>query len=285
MSFKFYLERAPILEAYDLFNDGVIQLHWSNWRRSSSFLREKFGQDTRFRELEQELFLLKSEYVWLVKGLEQQKWSLFDLYRSYLEPAIKEALFDEGEMRLLVSLRNEAGPYISVKSGRWINPDLYRKFIYYKLLTKPTNLREFRLTVNFPVLCSFDDRHLDKTSLGIEQIGHDGVLINFGNSYEWEQLKNSTKITLCVDLEKVHRFFDKPNHESLCQIGENFLKGDDQQLSVCIESSLVQRGSYDHNFFVYIPYDYLGPNLSKSLRGIVNHFEVFFTRSLSKIVA
>jgi hypothetical protein len=289
MSFKNYLHESALTESYDFLGDGSFSLHWSNWRKSSLFLKGSSAKDTRLAALESELMQLKMHYVWLAKGIEQRQWNLFELYSSLFDPKFS-SLFNHGPAGgsdILVSTGNQSGPYLPMRSKRWVDPDVYRKFIYYRILTQVMPLRDFRLSVDYPVFSQINGEHWHDQDIKIKQVSRHGVLLDFGNFFNKSQFHSNLSLELLIDLGSLaHSNKGQSWSEFLGLLSEKgFSSNGDQKLHKMINLSESLEYGLHREQYLFIPYKDLDLEVSKALKSFVERSENHLDYSLIKAAA
>lgn len=183
--FKDYLSATALDESYDYFQDGTLKLHWSNFKALSSFFRERAKENQALiHSCEKQLEEIKREIVWLRNRRGIVKMTLFDLYHAYSDPLLNGSVFkQEGDDQFCYSMGTEAGPFHSVANLSWMNPEIYRYFIYHKILKGVLRQRDFRLSLNLPIQFSRANSPLDFHQGRLVQVTSRGLLFEHGPSF------------------------------------------------------------------------------------------------------
>lgn len=185
-NFKEYLEADRLDANFDFFNDGTVALHWTNCCELREHFKERYkkGDEHLLGPIDQELEQLRSEVVWLRNRRGILKMTMYDLYQAYSDSLLAPLLFrQEGEDQYCYSTGTEAGPFLSLAGLSWMNPRLYRQFVYAKIIRGQLGSREFRLNVDVEVNFSLASRPLNVSRMKITQVTAGGLLFELPIGY------------------------------------------------------------------------------------------------------
>lgn len=177
--FKDYLEGPRLDSCFEFFADGNVSVHWTNCLEMREHFQERYktGDEYLVTSLEKELSDLKSEVVWLRNRRGILKLTMFDLYQAYSDPLLSPMLFkQQGEEQFCYSTGTEAGPFLCLAGLSWMNPRLYRQFVYAKILRGHLGIRDFRLSVNLDLDFTLEGRPLDTYRMHLSQVTSRGLL-------------------------------------------------------------------------------------------------------------
>ncbi len=185
-NFKEYLEADRLDANFDFFNDGTIALHWTNCSELREHFKDRYksGEDHLLGAIDRELESLKNEALWLRNRRGILKMTLFDLYQAYSDSLLAPLLFkQEGEDQYCYSTGTEAGPFLSLAGLSWMNPRLYRQFVYAKIIRGQLGSRDFRINVDVDVNFSLVSRPLDVSRMKLTQVTCYGLLFELPIGY------------------------------------------------------------------------------------------------------
>lgn len=274
--FKEYLSHGQLDDHYDYFQDGTVQLHWSNCDLIRDYFRDReFESGDLLSGCDHVLKQIKNEVVWLRNRRGSLKLTLFDLYQAYCDPLIAGPLFKQsGDDQFCYSLGTEAGPYLALSGLSWMRPDIYRYFIYQKILKGLARQRQFRLSLSMPVNFSRVKTPLVVHQMRLIQTSFEGLLFELPGGL---RLNSERGI---VD-EQLNIYFPKGFHyqqlgsphfknlsQSLKQYSHNMKQEADVQADVYYKVSDQLQKNY-----LYLSYEsFSGENVAQ--------FRTFFTNLL-----
>lgn len=205
LSFKQYLKEAPLRSNYYLNEQKTLSFHWANWKETCLFQKENFFKEgTQIKKLEglyKELETLKEIIVWIKSSEKTLKTTMFDLYEFYLDSRVKLYWFSENS-KVMFSIGNELGPYNPLSSKKWFNIDIYRAFLYRKILTKFMPYRSFRLGMSIDVNCYFNKMKTESTVMTIHQVSEYGLILKIKDQRDLQKFKESHSVQIELDLER-----------------------------------------------------------------------------------
>jgi len=174
-----YFDCDDFGSSISLGKNSSLSFHWANCSTTCLYERNEAQQKHRGKHRLTRLlnFLerFKDTPVWIRGPIETKKITLFELYDWWTMGQSRQNVNTESQ-NMLVSLHNQAGPFVPIHSLRWFNPDEYRLFVLKKILTGPMTLRQFRLNTDIPVVGFFHEQDVDSFKLGIHQILPSGIL-------------------------------------------------------------------------------------------------------------
>ncbi len=253
-----YLKSHSLSQPLEIGKNNILSFHWANDKLSTGYVKnlyESEGQKEakRREELERELYSLKETPIWLMSRHGQLKSDLYNLYLCYLDPRLRTQWFELEE--ILVSMNHEAGPFQSLKSMRWLDKDIYARFIYHKMITSWVPQRSFRLSLDIPLEIRAGGSPFGVLNGKIHQISTHGLVLHlasYGQAKEWHDYEEI--IFLKKELSLVHESGIETclKAQEWTSALENFtLKGKD--FSDLISESINGQGGRE--YFVFIPFN------------------------------
>lgn len=263
-----YLKTDQLTETLSLTENDRIQFHWADWEETCRFQKKYVFNNSfsceRYFQLSEELEALKTKPIWLKNRFKSILSSEYDLYNCYSDSRIRATWFDR-DHEILMSYENESGPYVSLSSMRWMDKEIYSKFVYQKLLAKFMPMRKFRLKSNIPVKMSPDNNPLKEMVFLIHQISDRGILFKVRGLNHYHQMVNSSDIHMDINLKPFLDISNAGAEESLKYIGqvdfENTLDSD-RVTTYRFSSTVASKYGNAHNFktasdetfFFFVPY-------------------------------
>jgi len=210
-----YLRNHPLNECIDFDESSILKFHWANDRLASDYIGYLKDEDVktkkRIKSLKYEIEKLKEVPIWLRGKTGQIKSDLHNLYMSYLDPRIRSKWFEIED--ILVSTYYESGPFITTKSMRWFNKEIFEKFIYLNLLDSKRFQRKFRLNIDVPYELKTGVNPFRIIPLRLKQISDNGVLFLFENyTFLNEDFKNQPVILR----KNISKISEESNKLELC---------------------------------------------------------------------
>lgn len=290
-----YLGKRDLGESLKL--SSQLSFHWANWDQTCLLLRKRFKnfeQGDELIKLNDEINLLKLKPVWLCNKIKVVKTNLYSLYESYLDSRLRLTWFERKD-EILFSLDCEQGPYFTLTSMKWLDHQIYSKFVMRKILLEQYSLRAFRLNCDIPVHVKFDNEiniHLDKAVM--HQLSENGFLIKIKDKNFLNKIKNSGYLELKIPIgpyEMITSLDIAKSFEKLNQEGDSknykIYKLDSRILNFYGNSTNAKRSSVNE-FYLFARYEDLTPighenELKKIFKPIVEKTKVLFQRSLLEI--
>jgi len=283
--FKHYLDNASLVKDFALTKNGNLSFHWANWKDSCQYQKEYLHRDisneVKLIQLNDELGELKKTEIWLKNKRGCMKMSLYDVYEGYLDNRLRMTWFERDG--ILMSFENEAGPYISLANMKWFNKKIYAAFMFRKLLTQPIPFRGFRVGLNVPVKCCFDNSPLNTAEFNIHQATEYGIIMKVDGKNNLSKIKNSNTLQLEIDLTPFIRSkgfnykamlaeFEKYDFNSSTEANKKM---------ITLPSDIMTKFNNDRNalsggeahFYFFVPYSELFKEPHhKNLHGLFNKF-------------
>lgn len=276
LDFINYFKDPGLFEELNLVESGVLKLHWSNWNHLLFDIQKKIkngGELSTNTEISQILDQYKNIEVFIKNKNGSLKSNLFDLYSYYLDPRLRELWFDLNEETLL-SFKCESGPFIRLQSMRWFNFEIYKFFVFQRLLSNTgATARSFRMSVHLPVKCEFPDSVLDPITTNIVQITARGFLMKVNSKADLHALKLGEKVKYFANLDPFILSQGKRIIQTNDIFNENVFKSYNQlNQSFTLVGNILELGNNSQNlnysngseFYLFISYDDLD-GVNKSL--------------------
>ena len=196
-----YLGSRDLSEHLKLTNE--LSFHWANWYQTCLAQRKhykNFNNNYHLIRLNQALQELKLKPVWLCNKIKVIKSDIYSLYESYLDSRLRLTWFERKD-EILFSLDSEHGPYFTLTSMKWFDPEVYSKFVMRKILLEHYTLRSFRLNANIPVILKMDnDVNEYKEKVVIQQLSEIGFIFKFKDKNFINKIKNSKSLELKIPI-------------------------------------------------------------------------------------
>ncbi|MGI4993415.1 hypothetical protein ACRXCV_12335 [Halobacteriovorax sp. GFR7] len=198
-----YIADPKLFESIQLFDDSSYSLHWSNWSKLICAMKERHlngDSSMSIEEVKEELETFKEIPVWLVNKKGEMETTLFDLYNFYIDPRLKHLWFDVNK-QTLISLKHKAGPFMHLHSMRWVDYDIYKLFVYDRLLNNLSlSHRDFRMNTNLKAKFSFWNSILKPVDGQIVQLSRKGILVSIEGHKNFLSLSQSDQISLSAEV-------------------------------------------------------------------------------------
>jgi hypothetical protein len=290
---KDYLNDPEIFEELNLVKSGAIKLHWSNWDRLLNKLKDRVVQGdviTSKSDIDKKFEIFQRTPVWLFNKSGRVESNLYELYHFYLDPRMKELWFELNE-ETLISLKGEAGPFLRLQSMRWFDCEVYKYFVYNKLLNDQNmKVRSFRLSVDIPIECSFNNTIIQSIYANIIQISKGGVLMKFNNISDLNKFKRQHDVVFRANFAP----FLKAKKKRFKDIDSIFTKGafkDDKDLtSFRLRANILELGTNKVNvnfssgddFYVYFGFDDLLESDKNEIKNSIVSFVDFMETNVAE---
>lgn len=199
ISLKDYLGSRDLSEHLTLTKE--LTFHWANWDQTCLAQRKhykNFNNNFHLMRLNQTLQELRAKPVWLCNKVKVMKSDLYSLYESYLDSRLRLTWFERKD-EILFSFDSEQGPYYTLTSMKWLDNEIYSKFVMRKILLEHYTLRSFRLNANIPIVLKFDNdvkEYGDKVQ--IHQLSEVGFIFKIKDKNFINKIKNSTILELKI---------------------------------------------------------------------------------------
>lgn len=298
-----YLITNPLASTLPLSHGGNFYFHWGDWVESCQFQQEIANttalQEERFNQLEVILSDLKIQPVWVNNRDQTTKMTLYDLYNSYQVQKIRDIWFADKESRFQISFSGEEGPYIPLNSMRWFDKEVFSCFIFKKILLEGKFNRNFRLGVDTPVICQFDESMIDPHNIKFHQITPSGIMFKVLGIEAFNRFLVSQNVRLEFGVELFKQLAKAKNGKQYKKI----LANEEQDLSLASDRNVYNvdvrevvfkygnlknyRSSTSREFFLFMQWGDLVPEGKQELDEIMDVFvdktEKVFSSELQKI--
>jgi hypothetical protein len=292
-----YLSQESLSDEYHLTANGSLKFHWSNWSKSCFIQKDNFNDNSnlkRFNNLEEEMNSLKTQDIFLKRGEKVVKSNLYDMYTSFLDPKIRMA-WDDLFGDFLISLKSTAGPFFSLSSMRWFDKNIYKTFVYKKIIQGNVNFRNLRLGVSIPVDCFFDHSPFKTAEFLIEQISKEGLIIKINGAHNISKIDLSKEFCLKMNL----KLFEESVNLDVVGIIKKFSNTtsrknkDLEKINFSVSSKIMNKYNNRNNakfasgenYYLYIRYSDLEPidtefDFQLAFEQFIYKFEKYFEEEL-----
>ncbi len=232
-----------------LVDGGALIFHWANWKDTCLFQRNEVRRNRVSRKklsaLAAELEEYKNQKVWITSKIEVIETNLFELYQFYLDPRVRMAWLNK-DREILVSLVNSSGPYVALSSMRWFSEEIYKKFVYHKILTGSMPLRSFRIGVNIPAEVWLDRDGVERITVHMKQLSESGILFFFDDKKSFFKFTSSSYMKVILFGRDWTQFTDGCSCSDM--LGNSIIKCyDDIVVSSELPSYILKRYNNDVN--------------------------------------
>ena len=223
-----------------------LSFHWANWDETCIAQRKhykNFNNNYYLTEMSRGLLELKSKDVWLCNKVKVIKSDLYSLYESYLDSRLRLTWFERKD-EILFSLGNEQGPYYTVTSLKWMDKELYIKFVMQKILVEEYTLRSFRLDANIPVIFTLNNNVMEyKDLVHIHQLSESGIIFRIKDKNFFYKIQNSSLLEFKIPINQYKKVASLKFDEALRQLNETQDTLNDQLTKYSLSSLILK------NFF------------------------------------
>lgn len=199
-----YLCSDALMEKHYLTENKNIEFHWSCWDKGCDFQMEKFSNEIEKQKKIEDLDIffetLKDKIVFIRKQVNTLKISLYDFYMMYVDSSRAEE-WNVLKEKSQVSMVGEAGPYVAIDSMRWFDREIYSAFVFRKLISGEMPNRRFRLGVNIPVICEFNESPLKNDQISIHQLSLSGCLFKVDGGHIYNKFMNANSVEIRFNLK------------------------------------------------------------------------------------
>ena len=285
-----YLSQGPLEDFLSLEKNNLLYFHWANWEKTCLKQRENLESGViqkSLKNLERQLEILKNEPVWIVSRRKILKINLYELYQCYLDSRVRMQWFQRKE-EFLFSSEKSSGPFTTLSSMKWFDKDIYKLFIFRKILIDQLPLRKFRLNTSIYMNWRVNGSPLELCQVLAHQISYDGIVFKISNR------SDLNKIFRCdyVEIDFITSVFkkNKKTEITLKNLKTNLDKNELQliylpknKLSKTLKS---WRGCFQkmNNFYVFLKYDDMfeeGDKIKKKIFSFLSCFEISFEERLN----
>ena len=296
-----YLGDPEIFGELKLVSSGSIRFHWANWDQLLDHLQDRVirgGEIQSYENVKDRLENYKKTPVWIFNKSGNIQSNIYELYNYYLDPRLRELWFEINE-ETLVSFKGTSGPFIRLQSMRWFDSEIYKVFIFDRLLeNKGIPQRGFRINVKIPLECSFEETVLEPLNAEIVQLSKEGVLVRFPQKTELVKLENHDDIIFTANLNPFKRAKDKSIEDMGAIFTEKaFAQKSKAKTRFRLKSNILELGSNQYNLtfsngndaFLFFSYNDLididKKKIKDSMIEVVQLFENYASEHLKKVAA
>jgi len=217
-----FLGTGQIDETFWFENKNQLGIHWANSPEGRVWVREwvKTPQGKiAYQELEDKLESLKQTTIWLSRNRDFIKCNLYELYQFYLDPRIRTTWM-QGSVKTMVSFMSEAGPFVELRSLRWLDRDILKNFFLLKLINSQAQERDCRFSTNLKIEAQQEDYDIKSYELSVHQVSQKGILLKVEGSHVFEKLMRGKNWTILSNKKlgqydcfngRVHFKFSQPS--------------------------------------------------------------------------
>lgn len=269
ISLKDYLGSCDLSEHLKLTNE--LTFHWANWDQTCLVQRKhykNFNNNFHLVRLNESLQELKKKPVWLCNKIKVMKTDLYSLYESYLDSRLRLTWFDRKD-EILFSFDSEQGPYYTLTSMKWLENDVYSKFVMKKILLEHYTLRSFRLNANIPIVFKFNNdvkEYSDKVQ--IHQLSEVGFIFKINDKNFINKIKSSTTLELKLPVKHYFKIVKLNIEDAFKILNEVQSIQEHDYVQFKLESRILNfygnfnnaKRSADEEFFLFARYEDLIPH-------------------------
>lgn len=287
-----YIADPKLFESIQLFDDGPYSLHWSNWSKLIEAMKDRHSNgisSMSIDEVKEELEAFKEIPVWLVNKKGEMETTLFDLYNFYIDPRLKHLWFDVNK-QTLISLKHKAGPFMHLHSMRWVDHDIYKLFVYDRLLTNLSlSHRDFRMNTNLKAKFSFWNSILKPVDGQIVQLSRKGILVSIEGHKNFLSLSQADQISLSAEvgglLSANGKNYDEFD-EAICQSKKKSIKIDfDENIFKDLNALETCKGETYYIFVPFSKFPIKHHRIGKSIQHVIDEVEGVASKILNKLIA
>jgi hypothetical protein len=287
-----YLRKNTLSDHLYLTNS--ISFHWSNWDKTCLAQRQFYKENNGHLEaLNNKLFALKTNPVWLCNKVEIIRTDLYALYESYSDSRLRLTWLDRKD-EILFSTSSEQGPFFSLTSMKWFNKDIYSQFVMRKILVEQFTLRSFRLNTAVPVILKFDnDVSCYQNKVIIHQISEAGLIFKITDKNFVNKIQNSHVMEYKIPVEHYYSTSDLNYHDSLVTLSSDLSKNEIFLHTFQLDSKILNyygnlanaKRSGENEFYIFARYDDLLPlghniTLANVFAPLVSKTKKYFLKEL-----
>lgn len=245
-----YLKNPDLYESFHLGESGKLTFHWAN---SSNFLENVRNDSEIKRKIKDKIVKIKrtleNEPAWLISKQNQIESNIYEIYKYFLDPRLRELWFEVND-DITLSLRTVQGPYTRLQSMRWFDYEIYRAFVYEKLIrcTK-MNFRNFRLGCSLNLEIIPTGVPTPAINVTISQIMEDGILLSIDSKATMQKICALKNARYKIDFSNLKK---EVSYDSFKKGSESFCLNDDIfNLGKNRENSTYSNGK---EYFLYISF-------------------------------
>ena len=275
-----------------------LSFHWANWDETCIAQRKhykNFNNNYYLTEMSRGLLELKSKNVWLCNKVKVIKSDLYSLYESYLDSRLRLTWFERKD-EILFSLENEQGPYYPITSLKWMDKELYTKFVMQKILIEEYTLRSFRLDANIPVIFTLNNNVMEyKDQVHIHQLSESGIIFRIKDKKFFNKIQNSSLLEFKIPINQYKKVAFLKFDEALRQLNKTQDTLDDQLTKYSLSSLILKcygniesaKRSSGEDFYIFARYEDLvaiayESDLKEIFKPLIEKTKCRFSENLEK---
>lgn len=202
-----YLSLKNFEEELSLDLNQSMTFHWANWQETC----ERKVQNGDSQEVDRSIALYKSIPIWLLLNNTKIKSNLLELYHHYLNDKSSTA-----SSSFYLSIGKEQGPYINYNSLTWLNNNILKNVVFFKISKSELKKRQFRLNWESKPLVKLDSFYLSGVDIRTHAITEQGLIFKVVGKANFERLMGAKQIVINLNLN--------PFLRSVREFQDNFLK-------------------------------------------------------------
>ncbi len=297
LSLKDYLGSCDLTAHLKLTKE--LTFHWANWDQTCLAQRKhykNFNNNYHLMRLNQTLQELKSKPVWLCNKIKVIKSDLYSLYESYLDSRLRLTWFERKD-EILFSFDGEQGPYFTLTSMKWLDNEIYSKFVMRKILLEHYTLRSFRLNANIPIVFKLNNdvnEYGDKVL--IHQLSEVGFIFKIKDKNFLNKIKNSSILELKIPTKHYTRIGHLNVEDAFKKLDEESPVSNNEYSLYKLESRILNfygnmnnaKRSSDEEFCIFARYEDLVPHgheveLKEVFSSLVEKTKNHFAKGLEEL--
>jgi hypothetical protein len=247
-----------------------LTFHWANWDQTCLAQRKhykNFNNNYHLMRLNQTLQELKTKPVWLCNKIKVLKSDLYSLYESYLDSRLRMTWFERKD-EILFSLEGDQGPYYTLTSMKWLDNELYSKFVMRKILLEHYTLRSFRLNAFIPIVFKLDnDVKVYGDKVQIHQLSEVGFIFKINDKNFLNKIKNSQVLELKIPVKQYTKIGKLKIEEAFKRLDEEKPIDENDYLTFKLDARILNfygnmnnaKRSADEEFCLFARYEDLIP--------------------------
>ncbi len=206
-----YLRDINVDQELSLDSNSSMTFHWANWSETCE-LKTNSGD---LMSVDRAIALYKSIPIWLLLGTNKIKSNLLDLYHHYLNDNDKQS-----KTSFYLSIGKEQGPYINYKSLSWLNNNILKNVVFYKISKSEINKRHFRLGWESSPLVKLDRFYQSGVDLRTHAITENGIIFKVIGKANFERVQNAKQLVVHLNLNPFLRSIRKFQDEFLTSVSQ-----------------------------------------------------------------
>ena len=257
-----YLKNPDLYESFTLGRSGKLAFHWAN---SQKYLDSLKQNKSIMKLLRKKISVIKktleNEPAWLISKQNQIESNIYEIYKYFLDPRLRELWFEVND-DITLSLRTVQGPYTRLQSMRWFDYEIYRAFVFEKLLRcQRMNLRSFRLSTDIDISVIPYGMPFSDLNAKVSQIMEDGFIIKVSSKSDIQKICSSKNLQYRLDLGPLKK---EISYDSYVRGSRDFFLLDDiYELGKNKENCSYSNGKEYH---LFVAFSDICPTVSEEIR-------------------